>query len=243
MSDPIRSIEELSLNAWPSLQTIYYDGWVLRFAKCYTRRANSINPIYPSSVKLIEKIQHCEKVYASVDQPAIFKVTPSIGALDKLLAEQGYREDARTSVQTLNLDGLAAPRTDCVTLSGELTDSWLDAYCRLNDVNPQHLPTMTRLLENIIPAHCFLTLQHGGEAAAVGLAVAEREYVGLFDIVIAAPLRRLGLGTELILHLLRWGKANGAQQGYLQVMCNNAPALRLYAKLGFAEIYQYWYRI
>jgi GNAT superfamily N-acetyltransferase len=170
-------------------------------------------------------------------------VTPSIGALDKLLAEQGYREDARTSVQTLNLDGLAAPRTDCVTLSGELTDSWLDAYCRLNDVNPQHLPTMTRLLENIIPAHCFLTLQHGGEAAAVGLAVAEREYVGLFDIVTAAPLRRLGLGTELILHLLRWGKANGAQQGYLQVMCNNAPALRLYAKLGFAEIYQYWYRI
>jgi N-acetylglutamate synthase len=70
---------------------------------------------------------------------------------------------------------------------------------------------MTRLLENIIPAHCFLTLQNGEETAAVGLAVAEREYVGLFDIVTAEPYRRQGLGTELVLHLLQWGKANGAR--------------------------------
>ena len=33
----IRLIEELSLNAWPALQTVLYDGWVLRFADGYTR--------------------------------------------------------------------------------------------------------------------------------------------------------------------------------------------------------------
>jgi N-acetylglutamate synthase len=26
-------------------------------------------------------------------------------------------------------------------------------------------------------------------------------------------------------------------------MCNNTPALRLYARLGFQEVYQYWYRV
>jgi N-acetylglutamate synthase len=123
MSDRIQSIEELSLNAWPSLQMVYYDGWALRFAQRYTRRANPINPINPSSVELLEKIRHCEEVYAAMDQPAIFKVTPAVDALDKLLAEQGYREDARASVQTLSLDGLVAPRTDSITLSGKLTDS------------------------------------------------------------------------------------------------------------------------
>ncbi|HEX3029647.1 MAG TPA: hypothetical protein VHT34_10180 [Clostridia bacterium] len=38
--------EELQMNALPSLQTILFDGWILRFADGYTNRANSINPVY-----------------------------------------------------------------------------------------------------------------------------------------------------------------------------------------------------
>ncbi len=240
--ETVQTIEELSLNAWPSLQTVYYDGWILRFAQRYTRRANSVNPIYPSTLDPLEKVRYCEHTYGALEQTTVFKLTPLAADLDDVLAERGYLDDARTSVQTLNLDQLASPQTDAVTWSGELTDSWVDAYCRLNNVNRQHVPTMTRLLGNIVPARCFLALHHAGETAAAGLAVAERGYVGLFDIVTAEPFRRQGLGTELILHLLQWGKANGARQAYLQVMCNNPPALHLYAKLGFQEVYQYWYR-
>jgi|LGOV01.1.fsa_nt_gb hypothetical protein len=32
----IRFIEELSMSAWPALQTHLYDGWVLRISKGYT---------------------------------------------------------------------------------------------------------------------------------------------------------------------------------------------------------------
>jgi hypothetical protein len=42
----IRFIEELSLSALPALETVFLDGWVLRFSNDYTRRANSINPLY-----------------------------------------------------------------------------------------------------------------------------------------------------------------------------------------------------
>ena len=37
-----RFIEELTLNAWPPLQTQLYDGWLLGFSGGYTRRANSV---------------------------------------------------------------------------------------------------------------------------------------------------------------------------------------------------------
>ena len=42
----IQEIEELSMNAWPSLQTLLLDGWVLRFAAGYTRRANAVCPLF-----------------------------------------------------------------------------------------------------------------------------------------------------------------------------------------------------
>jgi ribosomal protein S18 acetylase RimI-like enzyme len=44
-------------------------------------------------------------------------------------------------------------------------------------------------------------------------------------------------------NLLAWGKQNGAQHAYLQVMLNNVPALHLYSQLGFKQVYEYWYRI
>ena len=42
--------------------------------------------------------------------------------------------------------------------------------------------------------------------------------------------------------LLDWGVRNGAHTSYLQVMLNNPAALSLYAKVGYQEAYQYWYR-
>ena len=38
MAEIIRQMEERSMNAWPSLQTILDDGWVIRLANGYTKR-------------------------------------------------------------------------------------------------------------------------------------------------------------------------------------------------------------
>ncbi len=102
---------------------------------------------------------------------------------------------------------------------------------------------MTRMLEGIVPTHAFATLWRDTEAVAMGLAVLEHGHVGLFDVVTARHARNQGLGTSLVSQLLRWGKRGGADHAYLQVMRDNAPALHLYAKLGFREVYRYWYRV
>ena len=38
-------VEEVCLNAWPALQEIHYDGWLIRLADGQTRRTNSVNVI------------------------------------------------------------------------------------------------------------------------------------------------------------------------------------------------------
>ena len=61
---PLRRIEEAGFNAWPALQTNLLDGWVLRFADGYTKRANSINPTYPSDRDdLADHVSRCEAIY------------------------------------------------------------------------------------------------------------------------------------------------------------------------------------
>jgi N-acetylglutamate synthase len=240
----IRRLEEVSVNAWPCLQSVLYDGWVLRFAQGYTRRANSVNPLYASTLALGDKIVACERLYAHQDLATVFKLTPDTSPpeLDQELAARGYRLDAPTSVQTLDLNGaLAGPGLPAM-LTPSPSEEWLEAYCRMSAVSSQRQATLRQMLGNIVPAHCFAAVLHAERVVACGLGVAQDGFVGLFDIVTDASFRRLGYGRQLIQHLLIWGQDQRAHTAYLQVMANNAPALRLYAGLGFREVYPYWYR-
>ncbi len=237
--------EELSLNAWPALQTQHYDGWILRFAEGYTRRSNSISPLYMSTIAPHEKIAICEQMYLSRGLDAVFKITDAVqpANLDALLTEQGYTVSALTSVQIARLDAIITPTIHTVNSNATLTEGWLESYCRLS--NRQPIPAIRKVLENIRLPTQFMMLTQGdkGEVAALGLGVIERGYLSLYDIVTAQTLRNRGLGTQLMYHLLHWGKANGASHALLQVMYDNTPAFRLYEKLGFKEIYRYWYRV
>jgi len=232
------------MNAWPSLQTMLYDGWVLRFADGYTKRANSVHPLYSSSLNLEAKIQACEEIYQSKELDVVFKLTPSAQPenLDKVLAVKGYKADSHTSVQLLELDGVDKAPAQPAVLTEDY-DDWLPAFCRLSNSDGRREPTLKQLLHNVVPAQCFASIRHQGQVVACGMGVLQGQFVGLFDIVTDANFRRQGFGKQLVLSLLAWGKRNGAHTAYLQVMLNNEPALRLYSGFGFKEIYPYWYRI
>jgi GNAT superfamily N-acetyltransferase len=241
----IRTLEELGMNAWPSLQTALYDGWVLRFADGYTRRANSVHPLYPSSIGVEEKLRVCERFYQAKGLDVIFKMTSSAqpGNLDDVLAAKGYAANARTSVQVLNLGNVNQAPTQKTTLTESLSDEWLDAFCRLSSTSDRRKPALKQMLGNPVLTRCFASIHYQGQVIACGIGVLQEQYVGLFDIITEAGVRRQGFGKQLVLNILAWAKCGGAQTAYLQVMLNNDPALRLYSSLGFTEVYQYWYRI
>jgi GNAT superfamily N-acetyltransferase len=241
----IRTLEELAANAWPSLQTMLYDGWVLRFAEGYTRRANSVHPLYPGGLDVDGKIAACERLYQSWGLTVVFKMTPAAQPehLDDLLAARGYTVDARTSVQVLDLNGLDKAPVPTTQLAESLSDEWLDAFGRMSRLNDERKAIARRLLSNLLLTFRCASIRHQDQIAACGLGVCQDRHVGLYDIVVDENLRRQGLGKRLVLDLLAWAKRGGAQTAYLQVMSNNEPALRLYAGLGFREAYQYWYRV
>lgn len=242
MSD-IRQIEELSINAWPSLQTLVYDGWLIRFSNGFTKRANSVNPIYCSGMDTGDKIRYCDSLFRSRNLRPVFKMTHAVfpDNLDAMLEERGYASIDPTSVQLLPLSELRKPSMHRISWHERPTDDWLSSFCALNN-QEAHKNTMKSMLSLLSPKACFLSLFDRGDVVACGLGVVERGFLGVFDVVTDSRHRNQGFGEQLLLNLLNWGRENGAKQAYLQVMLNNAPALRLYAKLGFQELYRYWYR-
>lgn len=240
-----KRLEEVSLNAWPALQHILLDGWLLRFAKGYTRRANSINPLYASSMDLDEKIGRCETIYVQRGLPVVFRLTPFAmpPKLDQHLARRHYERIDLTHVQQVDLTHQALPVASAVTLQEESLDHWMQLFCRLSEAPMSKHQTHKEILQ-AIPSRCLLaSLQDANSVVACGMGVLELPYVGLFDLVTAPSQRNKGYGAKLVSSLLHWAQEHGATAAYLQVVSSNAPARHLYTKLGFRDVYQYWYRV
>jgi GNAT superfamily N-acetyltransferase len=237
-----RRIEESALNAWPALRQVVYDGWVLRFSKGFTKRANSVNALCPSTIDTGEKIAFCEARYQEQGLLPIFRITPFAPAdLDPMLEERGYKKIDTTLVLHLDLGRCLVPPTE--PLHEACIDEWLPIYCRLNN-SPLDAHQVHREILETITGVCYpASLVVSGEPVSCALGVLEAGFFGLFDVVTALAHRNEGYATMLLFSMLGWACANGAVHAYLGVVETNAAARALYGKLGYQEAYAYWYRI
>lgn len=249
----IQLYEELSMNALPALRTVLYDGWVLRFSDGYGNRANSVSPIYASSLPPEEKVKTCELMYAAYGLPTVFKLTEaSPEGLDGYLAGLGYEAVRPTFLYTAKLQagrresgspGGAGFPGEKLLIADSVAKDWLEDCFRLEGFDEKTAATASAMLSNL--RHGVLTARafEGGKAVACGLCAVERRYAGLYYIATDAGHRRRGFGTAICRELLSAAAETGAKSAYLQVMEDNAAALALYEKLGFGFCYRYWYRI
>lgn len=153
MDSRYRFLEEYSINHWPSLSTLMFDGWVLRFTDGYTRRANSISPLYPAgrgasaetSMDVIEKIRQCERIYAENRLPTIFKITPGVhpAHLDRVLEERGYSLADTCCVLTLHWEQLPEPEPAAVTIDEGDGSEWMAHFCAISGVTDRDTQILT----------------------------------------------------------------------------------------------------
>lgn len=244
-----RYLEELAANALPAAVVQVVDGWRLRFNWGVTRRANSVWPNEAGNIHtLTEKLAIVEAFYRRWGGPARYQICPAAqpGNLDELLAERGYTTNDRTCVQTASLDTVLAqtqanPAYE-VILTETFDEQWFAAYCHLEQVNASAAQARQTILQRIGPKTGYALLQKEGQPLAVGLAVVERGWAGLFNMATQTAFRRQGAATAILHTLAKWSRSHQATQLYLQVVEKNPPARTLYSRLGFETAYYYHYR-
>lgn len=239
-------IEEFSLNALPAFYQMSIDGWIARYADGYTKRANSVNPIYNGESNSVErKLLACENFYTSVGLNPVFKMTPFIrpGNLDELLEQRGYEKADLSSVQTLKLDHMDEVQMADVKISAEVDDEWMDVFACFTALPAEHMAIKRKMLSLPFLSKTFMILYKESAPVACVTGMMEQEWLGIYDLATHPGHRGQGYARQLVLKLLQWGIRQGARHSYLQVLKNNAAAMRLYGKLGYREAYTYWYRV
>lgn len=240
----IQRMEERSMNAWPSLQTVLYDGWVMRFSEGYTRRANSISPIYPSTLDMEDKIRFCEEKYASMNLPAVYKLTSDLADLDRILEQKGFKKLSETAVRIADIpDDRNQTGLHEVAAEQEFSKGWIKTLIACTGMRDlQRIEVMSRMLSNIIGDKICVRVNLEEEPVACGFGIIEDGYMGIFDIVVNPSYRGKGYGRAIMNGLLKEALKKDIHRAYLQVVVGNTIAEKLYDSLGFKEIYRYWYR-
>jgi ribosomal protein S18 acetylase RimI-like enzyme len=82
----------------------------------------------------------------------------------------------------------------------------------------------------------------GDDIVAVGRAVADAGWAGVFGMATLPQARSRGAGRDVLATLAGWAGAHEADSMYLQVERDNIPALRLYERTGFREMCGFHYR-
>lgn len=238
-----RRIEEASINAWPALRQLLLDGWLLRFAGGFTKRANCIAPLYPSEQPLAGKVRYCENLYARERLQTVFRLS-SISAdqqLDAYLDHRGYQRADPTEVLVLPNAAGTPQYNPAIRLCNR--EHWLTAYAELTRLPVAAQPLHSAILKAVQTECAYALLERDGVVVACGLGVMEQELIGLFDVFTHPDHRGTGCAHRLVTQLIAWGASRGATTAYLQVSADNAPARALYSRLGFSRCHQYWYRI
>ncbi|WP_202925935.1 GNAT family N-acetyltransferase [Goekera deserti] len=178
-----------------------------------------------------------EAFYADRAAPALVQVCPGCpSGLDGELAGRGWRRHGSTLLQVAGVSA-DPPRQVLAHGSEQPTAAWWAVRGPDADVAAER-----RALARVTAPSWYVTAHLDGGPVAVGRAVADRGWAGVFGMATLPAARRRGAGRAVLAALAGWAAARGCRGLYLQVEERNAAAGRLYARAGFGTLARYHYR-
>ena len=244
----IKKVQEIANNAWPASYIYLMDGWILRFNKGVTYRANSVLPLNWWGKDLPSSILKVEKTYNQLHLPSIFMLHDNHEpkGLESLLIDRFYKKIMPTLVMGTEVTKLL-PIEEKSKFKFKYTENrlpiWFPALEELSPWRTQEkMLVIGEIMDRVvIPQKRFFYAEHNQKIIGALLAIIDDKFIGMLNLAVDQKFRRNGVATELIQKAVNWAISQKIKFIYLQVEKTDTPAIKLYQKLGLQEWYSYRY--
>ncbi|WP_425582031.1 GNAT family N-acetyltransferase [Streptosporangium fragile] len=244
----MRGLQERAARALPAEHITDVEGWWLRHTPSCAWWVGTVLPHRDARRgELVRRVVGAEEFYAGHGAAARFQISPGAcpEGLDTVLAERGYRRQSPVSLQVasaarvLEQAPAGSPR---VRLDDRPTRAWFETWHAVHGHGGDPRSEWD-LLGRVERPCAYACVMIGDDVLAVGRAVADTGWAGVFGMATLPEARGKGAARDVLAALAAWAGTHGADRMYLQVERDNIPALRLYERMGFGEICGYHYRI
>jgi ribosomal protein S18 acetylase RimI-like enzyme len=224
------------------------DGWIVRFNKGVTYRANSVLPLNWWGEDLLTSVKAVEENYQKAQLSSIFMLHDNHEpkGLKSLLIDRSYEKVMPTFV--MGIEAAKIPSIEDIDdFNHKYTETrlpiWYPALEKLSPWRtPEKLVVIGEIMDRIvIPQKKFFFVEDNQKIVGVMLAIIDGKFMGMLNLAVDENYKRKGVATNLIKKAVNWAISKDVNSIYLQVEKKNNPAVELYKKLGFKEWYSYRY--
>ncbi|MEN8114836.1 MAG: GNAT family N-acetyltransferase [Actinomycetota bacterium] len=238
----VSAIERAAATAWPAAETEILGEWVLSAGDGFSRRRNSAVPIGVIANNAGERVDEVVSWYRERGITPRFRITPMCDReIDDLLEERGFVLEDPVLVMTRSLEHAETPPG--IVEKVRATDDWIEAELNALDIDRSLISPWLDTLSTTPSPVVFTTATERGSTVGAGFGVVVDDLLGSFELAVEPKHRRKGHATRLMDAIHAFGRRNGAQHGFLQVVEENHAAVALYTALGYDTVYRYWYRV
>lgn len=231
-------MQECAARAQPAAHVEEAGGWWLRHSP---GDAWWVSAVLPHDRE--NRVEQAEEFCAERAAEARFQITPGVCAadLDATLERRGYARSHEMSLKIASTaDVIRQTRADVGAVATRPTDAWLNAW---HAVTTRDVSAERDLLCRVESPSAYAYAEVDGEVVAVGRAVAENGWAGVFGMATLPHARGQGAARAVLAALASWAAARESNHMYLQMEKGNCRASRLYERSGFREVCTYHYRV
>ena len=246
LKQTVRLFQELTNNAWPAKQYSFFTGWIVRFSHGMFDRANSVLPLYYFGQNCEKDVHRIEEMYQRRQLTVTFQIPEytSPDSLDNVLTNMDYEVKSPTTVMMKRLTQIVSSSSfHFKSEDNDFDETWFKTFQAFSNMPVERYTQMEKIIRRILPKKVFFTLRENDQDVGVTLGVQERDYLGIYSLLVDPMKRKRSFGSSLMNFIENWCINNSIRIIYLQVEQKNHAALNLYKKLGYRDLYSYHYRI